>query len=154
MEKKSNPATTPPLAKEDEVEKVFNKFDIDGDGKISPAELGAVINGLGSETSAEEVERMMSELDRNGDGYIDLTEFKSFHYRGGDGDDRELKEAFDLYDKDKNGKISAAELNSVLLSLGENCSVKDCGRMISSFDVDGDGCINFEEFKKMMTGAP
>ncbi|KAL0461942.1 UNVERIFIED_CONTAM: putative calcium-binding protein CML18 [Sesamum latifolium] len=94
----------------------------------------------------------MSELDTDGDGFIDLNEFKAFHYGGRD-EGRELKEAFDLYDKDKNGRISASELHGVLRSLGEKCSVEDCEGMISSFDVDGDGCINFEEFKKMMTGA-
>ncbi|KAK6140982.1 hypothetical protein DH2020_025273 [Rehmannia glutinosa] len=68
--------------------------------------------------------------------------------------EKELKEAFDLYDKDKNGKISTTELHAVLGSLGEDCSIKDCGnRMIGSFDAHSDGCINYEEFKKMMTGS-
>ncbi|KAL0461956.1 UNVERIFIED_CONTAM: putative calcium-binding protein CML18 [Sesamum latifolium] len=84
---------------------------------------------------------VMSELDTDGDGFIDLNEFKAFHYGGRD-EGRELKEAFDLYDKDKNGRISASELHGVLRSLGEKCSVEDCEGMISSFDVDGDGCIN------------
>ncbi|XP_057791535.1 probable calcium-binding protein CML27 [Salvia miltiorrhiza] len=135
----------------DEVEKVFSKFDADGDHKISSAELGAVLNSLGAGASSEEVALMMSELDADCDGYIDLDEFKSFQLRG-EGDEKELREAFDLYDKDKNGMISAAELHSVLCSLGEKCSVEDCQRMISSFDVDADGFINFQEFNKMMTG--
>lgn len=141
-----------PLTLEEEVEKVFNKFDTNGDGKISKTELGSILNGLGSATSADEVARIMSELDTDGDGFIDLNEFKAFHCRGGD-NNKELKEAFDLYDKDKNGKISVNELHSVLKSLGEKCSLKDCRKMISSVDVDGDGCVNFEEFKKMMTRA-
>lgn len=135
----------------DDVEKVFNKFDTDGDHKISSAELGAVLNSLGATASSEEVARVMSEMDADRDGYIDLDEFKSFN-RPGDSDEKELKEAFDLYDKDKNGMISAEELHSVLCSLGEKCSVQDCERMISSFDVDGDGFINFQEFNKMMKG--
>ncbi|KAK9106102.1 hypothetical protein Scep_022946 [Stephania cephalantha] len=33
-----------------------------------------------------------------------------------------------MYDKDKNGKISAKELYAeVLKSLGEKCTMKDCG---------------------------
>ncbi|KAK6119427.1 hypothetical protein DH2020_046827 [Rehmannia glutinosa] len=152
MEKNPNQSETP-LSKKEEVKKVFSKFDPNGDDNISSAELGAVFNGLGSETSAEEVARMMSELDHDGDDYVDLTEFKSFHYGGDENKEKELKEAFDLYDKDKNRNISATELHVALMSLGEDCSIKDYRRMISSCDVDGDGCINYEEFKKMMTSS-
>lgn len=151
MEKNQDPIKTP-LTQEEEVEQVFNKFDTNGDGKISLTELSAVLNVLGSATAMEEVASIMSELDVDGDGFIDLNEFKAFHCCGGD-KNKELKEAFDLYDQDKNGKISATELHAVMKSLGEKCSLKDCGRMISNVDVDGDGCVNFEEFKKMMTGA-
>ncbi|XP_073060540.1 probable calcium-binding protein CML18 [Primulina eburnea] len=141
-----------PLTKEEEVEQVFNKFDTNGDGKISLTELSAILNVLRSATAEEEVASIMSELDVDGDGFIDLNEFKAFHFGGGD-KNKELKEAFDLYDQDKNGKISATELHAVLKSLGEKCSLVDCRRMISNVDVDGDGCVNFEEFKKMMNGT-
>lgn len=137
----------------DEIEQVFNKFDTNGDGKISATELLSILQVLGSsETSQEDVERAMSELDTDGDGFIDLTEFKTFHCRSGN--EVELKEAFDLYDKDKDGKISATELHAVLSSLGERSSVDDSQKMIETFDVDGDGFVNFEEFKKMMNPTP
>ncbi|KAL8161145.1 hypothetical protein V2J09_012634 [Rumex salicifolius] len=139
-----------------DMEKVFQKFDANGDGRISASELESLLRALGSETSQEEVSRMMSEMDKDGDGFIDLNEFAEFH-RGseeilddsGNGN-RELREAFDMYDKDKNGLISARELHTVLKSLGEKVSMKDCSKMISSVDADGDGHVNFEEFKKMM----
>ncbi|CAA0839338.1 Probable calcium-binding protein CML27 [Striga hermonthica] len=149
-----NPAAIQ-LTVEEEVERIFRKFDSNGDGRISLTELGAILNGLGSETPPDEVARIMSELDTDGDGFIDLKEFKAFHCGGaGDGveaDNKQLKEAFDLYDQDKNGKISANELHAVLRSLGEKCSLRDCRQMISNVDADGDGCVNFKEFKKMMT---
>lgn len=139
-----------------DVEKVFRKFDANGDGKISISELGSILGALGTVTPEEELKAVMKEIDTDGDGFIDLNEFIEFQ-RGGcsvaDGDavNKELREAFDLYDQDKNGKISAAELHSVLKSLGEKCSLKDCRKMIASVDVDGDGSVNFEEFKKMMS---
>ena len=102
---------------------------------------------------------MMTEIDTDGDGFIDLKEFADFHRGGSNGDGsvgdgyKELRDAFEMYDKDKNGLISVTELHMVLASLGEKCSVKDCSRMISSVDADGDGSVNFEEFKKMMSNG-
>lgn len=136
----------------DEVRKVFNKFDKNGDGKISADELKDVLRSLGSKTSPEEVKRVMDEIDKDGDGYIDFNEFATFHLAGGSADGtKELRDAFDLYDIDQNGLISANELHAVLKKLGEKSSLKDCVNMIKKVDTDGDGHVNFEEFKKMMT---
>ncbi|KAF7135188.1 hypothetical protein RHSIM_Rhsim08G0219500 [Rhododendron simsii] len=102
--------------------------------------------------AAEEVGRVMAEIDKDGDGFIELREFTEFHKNGTssspDATNKELRYAFDLYDKNGNGLIS--ELHAVMKSLGEKCSLADCSRMIASVDVDSDGCVNFEEFKKMM----
>ena len=94
----------------------------------------------------------MEHIDQNGNGYIDLKEFADFHCNvvASAGKD-ELRDAFDLYDLDKDGVISPKELHIVLNKLGEKCSLSDCQKMISNVDADGDGKVNFEEFKKMMT---
>lgn len=128
---------------------IFNKFDKNGDGKISCAELKDMMATLGSKTTSEEVRRIMAEVDRNGDGYIDLKEFGEFHTPAGDA--KELREAFEMYDMDKNGLISVKELHAVMRKLGEKCSLSDCRRMIGNVDADGDGNVNFKEFKKMMS---
>ncbi|XVE78661.1 hypothetical protein DITRI_Ditri13aG0164500 [Diplodiscus trichospermus] len=143
----------------EEMKKIFNKFDKNGDGKISRDELKSVLSALGSAPSSDEVDRVMSEMDADGNGYVDLDEFIAFHgtssNNGEDSQsgDKELKDAFDMYDLDKNGLISANELHAVLKRLGEKCSLSDCQRMISQVDKDGDGNVNFEEFKKMMTNS-
>lgn len=140
---------------DDEVRKIFNKFDKNGDGKISSAELKKMLMTLDPKTTSKEIKSTMAEIDKNGDGYIDLKEFADFHHSRGQtlADSKELRDAFDLYDLDKNGLISVTELHAVLRKLGEKGSLSDCRKIISSVDTDGDGNVNFEEFKRMMTRA-
>ncbi|XP_066367547.1 probable calcium-binding protein CML18 [Miscanthus floridulus] len=142
-----------------EVEQVFRRYDANGDGKISAEELASVLRALGAPPAPGEVRRMMDEMDSDRDGFVDLAEFVAFHCSNGeeeDGEGREdateaeLREAFRMYDADRNGLISARELHRVLRQLGDKCSVADCSRMIRSVDADGDGSVNFDEFKKMM----
>ncbi|XP_073273644.1 calcium-binding allergen Ole e 8-like [Primulina huaijiensis] len=140
----------------DEVRKMFQRFDSNGDGKISTTELSGVLEALGSSISDEEVAKMMVEIDSDKDGHINLEEFAAFCKGEADpynSAEKEVKEAFELYDQDHDGKISAAELHLILTRLGENCSVADCAGMINSFDSDGDGFVSFDEFKRMMAAS-
>ncbi|XP_058108180.1 calcium-binding protein CML24-like [Magnolia sinica] len=155
----TNPAPSVSLHTKSDIEKIFNRFDSNGDGKISTEELGSVLHALGSSTAPPDLQRMMAEMDSDGDGAIDLNEFEDFFIRSSteDGKHRpdggDLKDAFDVYDLDKNGLISAGELHLVLKKLGEKCTFQDCSRMIATVDSDGDGNVNFEEFKRMMTNG-
>ncbi|XVF31688.1 hypothetical protein REPUB_Repub17cG0013400 [Reevesia pubescens] len=60
-----------------EHDRIFKRFDANGDGKISATELGDALKTLGSVT-VEEVTRMMSEIDTDGDGFISYQEFTDF----------------------------------------------------------------------------
>ncbi|OQU88717.1 hypothetical protein SORBI_3002G079200 [Sorghum bicolor] len=73
----------------------------------------------------------------------------------GGGSERELEEAFHVFDRGEDGFICAAELWAVMRRLGfpEGARYEDCRRMIRAFDDDGDGRISLPEFRRMMENA-
>ncbi|KAH3855357.1 calmodulin-beta-like isoform X2 [Dreissena polymorpha] len=62
----------------------------------------------------------------------------------------EYKEVFAIFDKDNDGTINVSELGRALRSLGQNPTEKEVQEMIEEVDVDGSGCIEFDEFCNMM----
>ena len=56
--------------REDEIREAFRVFDKDGNGFISAAELGHVMNNLGENLTKEEVAEMIRVADIDGDGQI------------------------------------------------------------------------------------
>lgn len=58
-------------------ERIFKRFDENGDGQISSIELGQTLQMLGSITP-EEVKYMMDEIDTDKDGFISFQEFTDF----------------------------------------------------------------------------
>ncbi|CAN6210691.1 unnamed protein product [Urochloa humidicola] len=63
----------------------------------------------------------------------------------------EARAAFAVFDRDGDGFIGAAELRSVLGSLGfRGAAADECQRMIDAYDEDKDGRIDFHEFVKLM----
>ena len=67
-----------------------------------------------------------------------------------------LRKAFDAFDIDGSGSISAAELVAILTrqtAVGsEPLAEEDASALISVFDANGDGELDFDEFVKAMTG--
>ncbi|XP_068641224.1 probable calcium-binding protein CML45 [Aristolochia californica] len=64
----------------------------------------------------------------------------------------EIREAFSVFDQNKDDFIDARDLQSVLSSLGfrQGSSLDACEQMIRSSDENGDGRIDFNEFVKFM----
>ncbi|XKL65671.1 hypothetical protein PGB90_009091 [Kerria lacca] len=63
----------------------------------------------------------------------------------------EIKEAFLLFDKNKDGRITMAELGVVMRSLGQKPTESELRGMVNEVDQDGNGTIEFKEFLEMMS---
>ncbi|KAI3498365.1 hypothetical protein L2E82_14537 [Cichorium intybus] len=147
-----------------QLKQVFKFFDLNNDGKISQMELTNVLLTFGEDKSKATIEAqgILKEVDFNGDGFIDLDEFMTimdcskplFASSKEDNCDTidDVRNAFMVFDSDKNGLISAKELQKVLINLGcSNSKIGQCRKMIQGVDKDGDGFVDFEEFKSMMS---
>ena len=63
----------------------------------------------------------------------------------------DIKEAFQLFDKDSNGLISAEELSHVMKNIDGYMTDSEIDEMMRVADSDGDGQIDYGEFVKMMS---
>lgn len=140
-----------------ELKRVFQLFDRNGDGRITKKELNDSLENLGIFIPDKELTQMVEKIDINGDGCVDIDEFGELYQTIIEERDEEedMKDAFKVFDQNGDGFISVDELRSVLTSLGlkQGRALEDCKKMIMKVDVDGDGMVNYKEFKQMMKGG-
>ncbi|KAL7643168.1 UNVERIFIED_CONTAM: hypothetical protein RMT77_006458 [Armadillidium vulgare] len=140
-----------------EFREAFRFFDKDGDGSIDKQELGRVMRSLGQFATEEELREMLDEIDIDGDGTFSFNEFVDIVCNVGrptersvEDEEKELRDAFRIFDKHGRGYISASDLRAVLRCLGEDLSEEEIEDMIREVDIDGDGRIDFNEFVKAL----
>ena len=77
----------------------------------------------------------MSRSDKHTEGVDDVADIEA------------ARRAFDRYDLNKDGLISAAEYKSVMAQLGDPYVTEPVAQaVINAADSDGDGLMSFEEF--------
>ncbi|KAK6146298.1 hypothetical protein DH2020_020167 [Rehmannia glutinosa] len=140
-----------------ELKRVFQMFDRNGDGRITKKELNDSLENMGIFIPDKELTQMIDKIDMNGDGCVDIDEFGALYQNIMDERDVEedMREAFNVFDQNGDGFITVDELKSVLASLGlkQGRAAEDCKKMIMRVDADGDGMVDFSEFKQMMRGG-
>ena len=93
--------------------------------------------------------------DMDGNGTIDFEEFiqmmpAASRNERDENAEEEMREAFQIFDADGNGKITSDELRLIMENLGEKLTDEEITDMVKEADIDGDGEINYEEFVRMM----
>jgi len=137
----------------DRLRKRFMKLDKDNSGTIERDEFLS----LPQVSSNPLATRMIAIFDEDGGGDVDFQEFVSglsaFSSKGNK--EEKLRFAFKVYDIDRDGYISNGELFIVLkMMVGSNLKDQQLQQIVDKTimeaDLDRDGKISFEEFKKMV----
>ena len=121
-------------------------------GTIELNEIRQVMRKLGQNPSEEELQEMISSVDDNGDKEIDFEEFLILmKSRCLEQDpEKELRDAFAVFDTDGSGSIDRKELKRLMKKLGQALTEAEVDAMMDEVDSNGDGEISYEEFKYMM----
>lgn len=131
---------------------IFVSLDKDNDGKLGREELIEGYKEIFGEgyPAEEKVDEIIKQIDSSNSGYIELTEFivATMNKRNLLSMNR-LVAAFNMFDKDGSGGITAEEVKEVL-GVGENISIENWEEVIKEVDLNGDGEISLNEFITMM----
>ena len=65
----------------------------------------------------------------------------------------QIKAAFDAFDTDFSGQVSATELQAVLVKGGVPLTLAQCMELIKMFDVNNSGMMEFNEFERLISEA-
>jgi len=132
------------------LKEAFTLFDCDRDGEITVEELGKVMRTHGFDPTEEDLKDMIRNVDTNANGAIDFNEFIDMMVKRGANVEEDVAHAFKVFDRDGDGLITGEELRLTMNNLGEPITEAEVNAMIAEADLDGDGKINFVEFKSLM----
>jgi calcium-dependent protein kinase len=125
---------------------IFSALDMNQDGTLTVDEIKSGVAQLKDVNI--NVEDIFASVDTDGSGVINYTEFiaatidQKVYLK-----EERLYEAFKAFDKDSSGKISTEEIRNVM----KTDDASKIEELIKTFDTNGDGEIDYNEFISMMS---
>ncbi|PNF20521.1 Troponin C, isoform 2 [Cryptotermes secundus] len=139
------------------LKKAFDAFDREKSGSISTNMVEEILRLMGQPFNRNTLEELIDEVDADKSGRLEFEEFitlaaKFIIEEDAEAMEKELREAFRLYDKEGNGYIPTSCLREILRELDDQLTSDELDMMIEEIDSDGSGTVDFDEFMEMMTG--
>jgi calcium-dependent protein kinase len=136
--------------------KLFNRIDINCDGKIDRVELKNELKNFLNNSEQElnaEVNQIFENMDVDNNGYLECEEFvRAVIDKEKFMSDNILEFAFRFFDKDGSNEITANEIKEVFCQNQRDRDEVDrqIKAILDGVDINGDGTISLEEFKTIM----
>lgn len=133
---------------------IFKRFDLDADGSLTHLELAALLRSLGLKPNGDQLHTLLATIDSNGNGSVEFDELvKAILPDISEQilvNQEQLVEVFQIFDRDGNGYITAAELAGAMAKMGHPLTYRELTEMMREADSNGDGVISFNEFTTIM----
>jgi calmodulin len=141
----------------DDYRKFFDQFDKDKKGYVMVIQVGLVMNAMQLDYEEKSMRKIIRKFDADGSGKLEFNEFCALVYTLANTVDKEtlekeLREAFRLFDKERNGFISRDSMKALLREIDDKLTEAELNAAIDEIDEDGSGKIEFEEFFELMAG--
>ena len=137
----------------DNLKAIFDIFDESNHGTLSLSKLHEALNFLSIIVDQEQINKFLSE---NSVANQFKYEFKIFLFlviefqRHSDDIIGEISQRFKSFDIKKRGKFDLEDMKKLNKKYSVGLTNQELEDMISLADVDGDGCVNYDEFEKLM----
>ena len=136
-----------------QLQEIFNKY-AGEKGALDEESLQLLIKEkLEQYIQKKQLIALMKKIDTDGSGEIEFDEFIEFMRnlnKENELDEDALKEVFKIFDRDEKGYLTPESVYHIFLALGEKIKLEDIINILKENDIDGDGNLNFEDFKMLM----
>ncbi|KAI8390984.1 mitochondrial carrier domain-containing protein [Radiomyces spectabilis] len=140
-----------PAEKDRRIRELFDTLDRKKNGLLDSE---AIQKGFTAMTHVPARMKYVNELlaccDTSNDGYVDYHEFKAYVNEK----ERELWELFKQIDRNGDGRLVSSDLERALQGAGITLSKEECHDFVQAMDLDGNGFIDFCEFKNFLLLLP
>merc|ERR1712045_225293 len=139
------------------LKKTFGQFERGGAGVVEMRSLATMFRMLNIQASTASLEHAAAHLGLARTADMDFETFVELASKFITEEDEEttkyeLKEAFRIYDKHKQGYITIEVLKEILREIDAELTEEELDEIVTEVDEDGSGTVDFQEFMAMMTG--
>ncbi|TWU75653.1 hypothetical protein ED733_007179 [Metarhizium rileyi] len=134
------------------VERLWSKLEPSGKGELDLKGLQKGFRRIDHplKNASDLLKQIMKEVDTNHDGKIQYEEFRMFVEKT----ERQLYLLFQAIDKDGNGKLDSAELQTAFRAAGLSVSNRRVADFFHDLDRNNDGFVSFEEWRNFLLFMP
>ena len=129
------------------------KFElVANNGKVQFAKLFDLMSEAGAECTEAELQDLVNDEEIDEKGRIDCETFIKIVNKQliSTDTEEELREVFNIFDKDGSKLLNSKKLLDVFKKIDENIKEEEVLQMMKECDIDGDGYLNFKEFCRMV----